>query len=170
MVRCGGVVFSNKAARILCASSFGMNNGTSGGRIADSQALRFWPGVQAIVLLYLRCWLSGSNSVGRMPASGVSLVESGTSVPYCPIYCPTFDSHFGSMVFGLCHGTRQHRKASQSRWQMDFAIDTQEEIWKLRLGCVASRRLLRGVARRRTASASRQHRRASNGGAAAKAP
>ena len=25
------------------------------------------------------------------------------------------------MVFGLCHGTRQHRKANQSRWQMDFA-------------------------------------------------
>src|ERR1039458_2428371 len=107
-----------------------------------------------------------------MPASSVSLVESGTSVPYCPVYCPTFDSPFGSMVFGLCHGTRQHRKANQNRWQMDFAIDTQKEIGTLRLGGVARRGLLRGVARRRTASASAsgQYRRASDGGATAKAP
>src|SRR5262249_58778920 len=31
------------------------------------------------------------------------------------------------MVFGWCHGTRQHRKASQSRWQMDLAIDSRRK-------------------------------------------
>jgi hypothetical protein len=31
-------LFLHKAARILCASSIRMNNGTSGSRIADSQA------------------------------------------------------------------------------------------------------------------------------------
>src|SRR5690349_24686036 len=89
-------------------------------------------------------------------------------LPYCPVYCPTFDFHLRTMVFGLCHGTRQHLKASQSRWQMDLAIDSQEEIWALRLGCLARRRLLRRVARGRapSASASGQHRRASNGGTA----
>jgi hypothetical protein len=41
-------LFSNKAAPILYASSFKMNNGTSGGRIADSQARRFFPRAQSI--------------------------------------------------------------------------------------------------------------------------
>ena len=30
-----------------------------------------------------------------------------SSIVFQP-YCPTFDSPFETMVFGLCHGTRQH--------------------------------------------------------------
>jgi len=36
IVRCSGCLFFDQAARILCAWSFSMNSGTSGGRISDS--------------------------------------------------------------------------------------------------------------------------------------
>ena len=49
IVMCRGCLFSDQAARILCASSFRMNSGTSGGRIWDSQAGRFSPGAQSTV-------------------------------------------------------------------------------------------------------------------------
>jgi len=60
-------------AQLYAALSLRMNSSTQRSRIPDSPASESCLGIQPIYLLFFRRMLRGSNSVGRMPASGTIL-------------------------------------------------------------------------------------------------